>query len=140
MAGRLAIPYQGLYTASKFALEGLSEALSMEVRPFGINVVLLEPGDFRTGFTGNRRTAGASGGGSAYAEKFAKAVAVMEADEQGGAPPDRVAVLLERIIESRSPRLRYPVGPFAERAALTLKKVLPGRIFEQAIMKYYRSR
>jgi short-subunit dehydrogenase len=50
--GRLiAIPYQGLYSASKFALEGLTESLRLEVRQFGVHVVLIEPGDHRTGLT-----------------------------------------------------------------------------------------
>ena len=51
IAGELSLPFQGIYSATKFAVEGLSEALRAEVRPFGIHVVLVQPGDFRTGFT-----------------------------------------------------------------------------------------
>ena len=54
IAGRIAVPYQGFYSASKFAIEGYSEALSMEVYPFGIKVCVVEPGDFNTGFTASR--------------------------------------------------------------------------------------
>src|SRR5258708_5663628 len=56
IGGLIAIPFQGFYSASKFALEGFSEALRLEVRPFGIHVVLIEPGDHRTSFTPNRRS------------------------------------------------------------------------------------
>ena len=51
IGGQIAIPFQGLYSASKFALEGLSESLRMEVRPFGIKVILIQPGDHRTALT-----------------------------------------------------------------------------------------
>ncbi len=59
IAGQIAIPFQAFYSASKFAVEGFTEALRMEVAPFGVKVVLIEPGDFRTGFTAARRMAGA---------------------------------------------------------------------------------
>ena len=55
IAGRIGIPFQAFYSASKFAIEGFSEALRMEVAPFGVKVVLIEPGDFRTGFTAARK-------------------------------------------------------------------------------------
>src|ERR1700724_82946 len=55
IGGLIAIPYQAMYSASKFALEGFSESLRMEVRPFGIRVVIIEPGDHKTALTGNRR-------------------------------------------------------------------------------------
>src|ERR1700759_3251829 len=64
IGGLVAIPYQSMYSASKFALEGFSESLRMEVRPFGIRVVIIEPGDHKTAITENRRMAETSG--SAY--------------------------------------------------------------------------
>src|ERR1700759_1228852 len=64
IGGLIAIPYQAMYSASKFALEGLSEPLRMEVRPFGVKVVIIEPGDHKTAITENRRMAETSG--SAY--------------------------------------------------------------------------
>ncbi len=64
MAGLSALPFQSTYSAAKFALEGMSEALRMEVRQFGIDVCLVEPGDFRTGFTASRRLTERARGGS----------------------------------------------------------------------------
>jgi short-subunit dehydrogenase len=63
IAGRIGIPFQAIYSATKFAVEGFTEALRLEVTPFGIRVVLIEPGDFRTGFTASRRKAAGAGRG-----------------------------------------------------------------------------
>jgi short-subunit dehydrogenase len=138
LAGRIALPFQGLYTATKFALEGLTETLRMEVRPFGIHVTMIEPGDFHTQFTANRRWAIASQRFSAYKTRAAQALAVAASDETNGASPEIIARLLERIITHPSPRLRYSVGAVFQRAVATLKPFLPDRLFEWGLMKYYR--
>jgi len=149
IAGRIGIPFQAFYSASKFAIEGFTEALRMEVAPFGIQVVLIEPGDFRTGFTAARRMArGAEGNpkgspytrdGSPYAERQARALAVMEHDETHGATPEAVARLVHRVITARSPGVRYAVGPVFERLTLILQRLLPSRLFAWGIRKYYRA-
>ncbi|HEU4324538.1 MAG TPA: SDR family oxidoreductase [Roseiflexaceae bacterium] len=137
LAGLISIPFQAAYSASKYALEGLTEALSAEARPFGVRVVLVEPGDFRTGFT-DRREHVAAACNPAYAARMRASVAVMERDERGGADPAVAARLVERIAHTRNPRLRYIVGlPFAHIAVL-LKRVVPARLFEWGLMKYYR--
>ncbi len=135
VAGLIAVPFQSMYSASKFAVEGLSESLRLEARPFGIRVVLVEPGDFATGFTANRRSIEPD---AVYEANMRRAVGVMAHDEQTGAQTDQFARLIERIILSRSPRLRYIVGPFYERAAVWLKVILPSRLFEWALGKYYQ--
>jgi NAD(P)-dependent dehydrogenase (short-subunit alcohol dehydrogenase family) len=140
IGGLIGIPFQSLYSASKFALEGFTEALRTEVHQFGIRVVLIEPGDFRTGFTAHRSKAVASEENPVYKELFAKALGVMEADEMNGPTPEKIGPLLERIITTRSPKPRYRIGPASERLAVELKKVMPARLFEWAIMKYYRLR
>jgi len=139
IGGLIALPFQGLYSASKFALEGLSEALRMEVQPFGIRVALLEPADCRTGFTAARRMTAASASG-AYLQVFTRSLDVIEADEAHGAHPRIVARKLEKVIESRSPRLRYMVGAPGERLAAMLKRLLPYRLFEPIITSHYKVR
>lgn len=138
IGGRIGLPFQGLYSASKFALEGLTEALRMEVKPLGIRVVLVEPGDTRTPFTAHRRrTKGAS---DAYRERFERALAQAERDEATGADPAVVARLVLRVVRDPNPRLRYTVGNPFQRLAVCLRGVLPGRLFEWGIMRYYRVR
>lgn len=134
IAGLVAVPYAGLYSASKFALEGLSEALRMEAAPFGVRVVLIEPGDHRTPLTESRRRIAAS---EAYRRRSEIAVARMEADERNGPEPEAVARLVLRVINKSRPRLRYATGPLAERAAIWLKRLAPYAVVEKTMDSYY---
>jgi len=138
LAGRIGLPYQGLYSATKFAVEGATEALRMEVKPFGIKVILIEPGDFRTGFTDNRVHTAASKEDSAYQERFQRALKVAESDEESGSSPERIARLLYRILQDSSPKVRYSTGEASQRAAAILKGILPSKLFEWGLMKYYK--
>ena len=138
IGGRIGLPYQAAYSASKFAVAGFTEGLSGEVRPFGIHAVLIEPGNYRTGRTAQRRIAAAAGNGSAYAAAFGKALQVIERDENRGGAPEEVARLVHRVLSSRSPKMRYMVGPVSERLAAALgKALLPGRTFERVVMGVY---
>ncbi len=82
LAGRVAIPFQAFYSASKFALLGYARALRLEVKPLGVQVCLVEPGDYATGFTAARRLASGGGPGSAYQARLREALEVMERDER----------------------------------------------------------
>jgi NAD(P)-dependent dehydrogenase (short-subunit alcohol dehydrogenase family) len=139
IGGLIAIPYQGLYSASKFALEGLTESLRLELRQFGVRVVLIEPGDCRTGFTDNRRMTADSQSNLAYRVRFQRAVERMAADERNSAGPEAVARLLLRIVKKARPRLRYTAGPVPQRGAIWLKRVTPYALVEK-LMDFYYSR
>ncbi|MBV9879541.1 MAG: SDR family oxidoreductase [Gemmatirosa sp.] len=136
IAGLVPVPFQAFYSASKAAIESMSEALRMEVRPFGIRVALLEPGDFRTGFTANRVRVAASAG-SPYQERFERALGVMERDESKGAPPAAIARELERVIQSPAPAFRTTIGAALQRAAPTLRNILPYGLYERMLMQTY---
>lgn len=137
LAGRIALPFQGVYSASKFGIEGLTAALRMEVRPLGIHVVLIEPGDFHTNFTDNRRLTAASQKNEAYMMRSQKALDVVRSDEAKGCPPELVARLLQRILLNPSPRLRYSVGALSQRLPATLRNFVPPRFFERGVMQHY---
>jgi short-subunit dehydrogenase len=138
LGGLVTIPFQGFYSASKYALESMSDALRMELRPFGVQVTLLEPGDFKTGFTDSRVFTAESGEGSAYHERCQRAVAVMERDEQNGADPRQLAELLAKIITDPSPRNRYPVGAFSQRLAVAARRVIPSALLDRALRAVYK--
>jgi NAD(P)-dependent dehydrogenase (short-subunit alcohol dehydrogenase family) len=130
IGGALGIPFQAFYSASKFALEGLGEALAYEVAPFGIDVTLVQPGNFRTDFTASRRMAAAAAGDAVYGAALAKAVGIMERDEVNGAPPGDVAAVVARVLDARRPPRRVSVGKAGERVGLLAKRLLPFRLFE----------
>ncbi len=137
MGGRIALPFQGLYSATKFAVEGLTESLRMEVHRFGVRVVLVEPGDFATEFTDNRRVTARAIESPAYGDAYRAALAIVERDERGGASPQAVGRLVARIVAAPHPRLRYMVGPPLQRLAVRLKSVLPSQWFGWALRSYY---
>jgi NAD(P)-dependent dehydrogenase (short-subunit alcohol dehydrogenase family) len=138
IAGLVSLPFQAFYSASKFALEGMTEALRMEVHPFGIHVVLVEPGDTRTRFTANRRKTVASlCEASAYRSAFADAMQIVEVEEQAGSDPLPVARVVERAVRATSPDLRYTVGPTMQRLAPLIRGVLPFSLYETLMRKHY---
>jgi NAD(P)-dependent dehydrogenase (short-subunit alcohol dehydrogenase family) len=134
MGGRFTFPGGGVYHASKHAVEALSDALRFEVKGFGVDVIIIEPGIIRTSFgqTAAREIDAGTRDPGPYGE-FNQAVAEATAGvyERGplsklGGPPEAVARKIEQAITARSPRTRYTVTPSA-RALITLRSLLRGR-------------
>jgi hypothetical protein len=100
-------------------------------------VVLVEPGDYRTGFTASRRTTEESARNMAYRASLERAVRRMATDEQAASPPDSVARLIHQVIQRRKPRLRYTCGPVTQRAAVWLKRLAPNSLVEALVRGYY---
>ncbi|HEY5121834.1 MAG TPA: SDR family oxidoreductase [Acidimicrobiales bacterium] len=130
IGGLIGIPFQAFYSASKFALEGYGEALAYEVEPFNIHVTLVEPGNFKTGFTGSRRLV-TTPQDDPYAGAREKAIELMERDEQHGAAPLDVAKVVGRVLAARRPPRRASVGKLDERIGLVAKRLIPFRFFEK---------
>lgn len=135
LSGLFGTPFSGLYSASKFAVEGLIETLRFETRKLGIRVALIEPGDHQSALPARRRIAAAAVTNPAYRAAFAKFKANQEKDEAKAPPPDGVAVLVARVLNDPAPRLRYTVGLAGQRIVAPLKRLLPGRLFEAIIGK-----
>ena len=110
----------------------------MEVRPFGIHVVLIEPGDFKTKLTHRRQKAAEIAGGSVYTDRLQKVLQIVETGEQNGPTPELIAALVLKVINMKAPRLRYTVGNFSQRMAVPLKKILPSNFFESVIANNFR--
>ena len=132
IGGAVAIPFQAFYSASKFALEGLGEALAYEVAPFHIDVTLVQPGNVKTDFTANRKMAAAAAAADAYRQALDKAVGVMARDEENGVEPSSVAAVVQSVLDKRRPPRRVSVGKSGERVGILAKRVLPFRWFEAA--------
>jgi NAD(P)-dependent dehydrogenase (short-subunit alcohol dehydrogenase family) len=134
MGGRLTFPGGGLYHASKYALEALSDVMRFEVKSFGVDAILIEPGLIRTEFgaVAEREIGDARADHGPYAD-FNRAVgkATVGAYEKGllarlGGPPEAVAETIERALEAKRPKARYTVTASA-RALLAINALLPDK-------------
>jgi NADP-dependent 3-hydroxy acid dehydrogenase YdfG len=115
VAGRVTMPGAGAYAASKYAVEAISDALRFEVRGFGVQVILIEPGPIRTEFTGTANHALAEREAAAYAD-FHAAVAKGDAETDESfiaGKPEHVAAAIERAVTASRPKTRYRVTPIA---------------------------
>jgi len=137
LAGLFGLPYQSMYCASKYAVEGYSQSLRMELRNTGIKVVVINPGDFKTGFTESREKTVFSINNTPLESEYKAAVASMEKDESIGQSPDVLANKLCKIIETSNPSHRYLIGAFGQTIAPTLKRILPGSLFEKLMNDHY---
>jgi len=137
IAGLLALPFQGFYSASKFAVEGLMESLRYEVASKGVKVVLVNPGDFSTGFTANRKLV-ENARKSAYQERLEKTLKVVEKDEAEGLKPIILAKKVGKIIKKKNPRHRYIIASFEQKLAVFLKSVLPSKLFYLILASHYK--
>jgi short-subunit dehydrogenase len=111
LIGLVGIPFQGFYAASKYALEGYTEALRLELAPFNIMVSLVEPGDFHTTLTDHRKISKECQLDSAYKDRFRRVIKEVEKSERKGESPQKFAHLIEKIIRTPNPRLHYRIGP-----------------------------
>jgi NAD(P)-dependent dehydrogenase (short-subunit alcohol dehydrogenase family) len=133
LGGIFGMPFSGIYSASKFAVEGLSESLRLETRRFGVKVVLIEPGDTRSQLPLRRRTVQPVRHASAYQEIFDRFQAKQAQDEAKAPAPDAVAALVERVLRDPRPAMRYSVGMWDQRMVLPLKRCLPYSWFERIL-------
>jgi NAD(P)-dependent dehydrogenase (short-subunit alcohol dehydrogenase family) len=138
MGGRLTFPGGGLYHASKYAVEALSDALRFEVRGFGVDVILIEPGLITTNFgeVASTSVQSASDGG-AYTDFNRKVAALTEDAYKGpmaklGAGPDAVAKTIARALSSRRPKARYPITASA-RLLINQRRLMPDRLWDLAM-------
>ena len=134
LGGLAGLPFQGAYSASKYAVEGYSEALRSEVHPFGISVYLVEPGDFQTGFTASRQIVG---GASPYAPNCRRALERIEKDETGGSRPEVLAALVARLVERGSGRFRHTAGGIGQRLLIKSRALMGDRLFLRLLRWYY---
>lgn len=137
IGGLMGLPFQGFYSASKFAIEGYCEALRLEVKQQGIKVVVLRPGDFATGFTGSRKKVNNEAALEAY-PIYKTAIEKVEHDENSGLKPIVLARKINQIIKKKNPRNGYVVASFEQKLSVFLKRVLPSKWFSKILGSYYR--
>jgi NAD(P)-dependent dehydrogenase (short-subunit alcohol dehydrogenase family) len=141
MGGQFGEPFGSWYHAAKFALEGLSDCLRMELKPFGVDVILIEPGTVRTEWTPiAKESLLRASGETAYAIYARRHVAMLARGESSGvpSPPEVVARTIIRAVRATRPKARYPTGG-AARPMLFLRRILTDRMFDRLMWRISQS-
>ncbi len=134
VAAPVAIPFQSFYSATKAAVNSLTLALRNEVKPFGIKVSAVMPGDAKTGFTDAREKN--TVGSELYGEAIERAVTAMEKDERNGMTPEKVAKVVYKAATAKNPKPLYTAGG-VYKLFVFLTKILPTRLFNWIVGKVY---
>ncbi|MFC8435123.1 SDR family NAD(P)-dependent oxidoreductase, partial [Streptomyces sp. NPDC057253] len=137
MGGKIYTPLGGWYHGTKFALEALSDCLRLEVKPFGIDVVVIEPGSIETEWSGIAADGVRKASGKSAYGKQAEAVATSmtsEANTKRMSPPQVIADAIGKAVSARKPKTRYAAG-FGARPMITLRGLLPDRGFDSFISR-----
>ncbi len=136
IAGSMGLPYRGIYSASKAALEIIAESIRMEVKQFGIRMTNIAPGDFETSIASGRYHTPILED-SPYKEVYENSLKTMNDHVNKGEDPVKIAEVVYRIIKNPNPRVGYKVGALLQQFSITLKRILPSKLYEKILMKHY---
>jgi short-subunit dehydrogenase len=137
IAGYMGLPYRGIYSATKGALELVTEALRMEVKGFGIDVCNVAPGDFATNIAAGRYHTPVFEA-SPYKKPYQLNLDLMNSHVNSGSDPKMMAKAIYKIINKANPGIHYKVGEFMQKFSIILKKLLPEKVYEKLLMKHYK--
>jgi NAD(P)-dependent dehydrogenase (short-subunit alcohol dehydrogenase family) len=137
IAGYMGLPYRSVYSASKGALELITEALRMELKSFGIQITNVAPGDFATNIAAGRFHAPIIQG-SDYERAYGSILKTMDEHVDSGSNPNEMAEAVFQIIQDKNPRIHYKVGAFMQKFSIVLKRILPDTVYEKMLMNHYK--
>lgn len=136
IAGYMGLPYRGIYSASKAALEITTEAWRMELKSFNIQMTNVAPGDFATNIAAGRYHAPVLEG-SPYEKSYGDALKLMNDHVDAGSDPQEMAKVIYKIIKTKNPKGHYKVGAFMQKFSIVLKRILPDKVYEKLLMNHY---
>jgi NAD(P)-dependent dehydrogenase (short-subunit alcohol dehydrogenase family) len=136
--GLVASPFQGIFSAAEFALEGLAQSLRMEVAPFGIEVGIIELASFRTAFGQRRRMVASSSGTSPYMTSLESALGVVDREELDGFDPLVAARAIHSMLSARRMPPRRTAGRFSRRFLAHSRRWLKTSALERRVRGYYK--
>jgi NAD(P)-dependent dehydrogenase (short-subunit alcohol dehydrogenase family) len=137
IGGRIGLPFQSIYSSSKFAIESLTEALRIELKPFGIKVCMIEPGDYHTNAVVNRRNT-IPAKESPYQRRLKNYFDLLDNNINKGSNPEALGKLILKIVSSGKPRLRYKSGKCIEKMTPLAGSLLPKPVFEWFLARFYK--
>lgn len=134
IGGKIGEPHGAWYHATKFAVEGLCDSLRMELKQFGIDVIVIQPGSIKTEWTDIARLNLLKvSGNTAYKDLATKHAKMFETADKQGSPPEVVARTIKKAIDARRPNTRYAVGGGAG-PILFMRKILSDRLFDRMLL------
>lgn len=136
IAGYMGLPYRGIYSASKGALEIATEAYRMECAHLNIHFSNVAPGDFATNIAAGRFHAPVNEN-SDYADGYAHTLKLIDEHVDDGSDPTEMAEKIYAILQEENPGIHYKVGSFLQKFSIVLKKVLPEKRYEKMLKKHY---
>ena len=136
IAGYMGLPYRGVYSASKGALELITEAFRMELKPFNVQMTNVAPGDFATNIAAGRYHAPVLEH-SPYKTSYSNTLKTMDAHVDSGNDPQQMAEVIFKIIKTNNPKIHYKVGAFMQKFSVVLKRILPDKMYEKLLMNHY---
>lgn len=137
IAGYIGLPFQAYYSATKHAMEGYTESLSIEVKPFNIKVLLIQPGDYNTNAANNKSNF-IPPPESIYHERLKYLFQYLSERVNKGSDPQKLAKSIVRLSELRKPKLRHKFGTLAELSTKLIHAVIPARYWEKVMEFFYR--
>ena len=137
IAGYMGLPYRGIYSASKGALEILTEAFRMELKDFNIDMTNVAPGDFATNIAAGRFHAPIKEN-SPYKEKYGQVLKAIDEDVNNSSDPIAVSKMVFKVIHTEKPKIHYKVGAFMQKFSIVLKFILPDKIYEKLLLNHYK--
>lgn len=137
IAGYMGLPYRGIYSSTKAALEITIEAMRMETRQFGVKMTNVAPGDFATNIASGRYHAPVLEN-SPYKKAYGNTLEMMNEHVDKGLDPKKMATVVHQIIEAENPRIHYKVGAPMQKFSIVLKRILPDKIYENLLLNHYK--
>lgn len=137
IAGYMGLPYRGIYSASKGALELLTEAFRMEIKDFNIQMTNVAPGDFATNIAAGRYHAPVLDN-SPYKTPYGNTLKLMDTHVDSGKDPQLMAKAIYNIINTKAPKIHYKVGEFMQKFSIVLKRILPDKVYEKMLQNHYK--
>ena len=128
---------RGIYSASKGALELITEAFRMELKDFSINMTNIAPGDFATNIAAGRYHAPLLEN-SPYKKPYGDTLNLMNTHVDGGSDPIMMAQAVLKVINTKNPKGHYKVGAFMQKFSIILKRILPDTVYEKMLMAHYK--
>ena len=137
IAGYMGLPYRGVYSATKGALELITEAFRMEIKDFNIQMTNVAPGDFATNIASGRFHAPLLEE-SPYKKPYGNTLNLMNEHVDEGDDPVLVAKVIYKIIQTPKPKIHYKVGAFLQKFSTKLKNILPDKVYEKMLLNHYK--